>query len=54
MDELAKHLAEFTPGERRVLETVAADREWEYAVQYAKGILAEARVVLGPELESNP
>jgi hypothetical protein len=42
---------DWTPGERRVLEIAAADVGWDAAERYAERILAEARMVEGPDLE---
>ena len=41
----------WTPGELRVLEIVAEEKGWDYAISAAERILAEARMVEGPDLE---
>jgi len=52
-EEVARRLADFTPGERRVLELVAEDHPWEWVLAQPTRILDEARMVLGPDLEQD-
>jgi len=49
--DVARRLADFTPGERRILELVAEDHDWKWVLACADRLLDEARSVEGPDLE---
>ena len=52
MNEPERTRRDFTPGERRALAVVARDSGWDYAEQHAELILAQARLIDGPDLDA--